>query len=77
MPGRFKNYRTSIKETVYYVSDKAICRFHAALKQTLNKESPMMPITATSDHEPEVNEPPPPHQNTFIFLLFFSLFIIL
>jgi hypothetical protein len=49
-----KNYRTSIKEIVYYVSDKAICRFHTALKQTLNKESPMMRITATSDPEPQM-----------------------
>ena len=49
MTARFKNYRTSIKEIVYYVSDKAICIFHTALKQTLNKESPMMRITVTSD----------------------------
>ena len=53
MTARFKHYRTSIKENVYYVSDKAIC---TALKQTLNKESPIMRITATSDPEPEVNE---------------------
>jgi hypothetical protein len=56
MTARFKNYRTSRKEIVYYVSDKAICRFQTALKQTLNQESPMMCITATSDPEPEVNE---------------------
>jgi hypothetical protein len=53
MTARFKNYRTSIKEIVYYVSDKATCRFHIALKQTLNKESPMMRITATSEPEPK------------------------